>query len=57
MIKVMKRDGEISKFMLEKIDNAITKAFLATENKYTEDIIHLLSLRVTSDFQKKLVTR
>lgn len=54
MIKVVKRDGEISEFKLDKIDNAITKAFLATENQYTEDIINLLSLRVTSDFQKKI---
>lgn len=54
MINVVKRDGEISEFKLNKIEGAITKAFQATENEYTEDIINLLSLRVTSDFQKKI---
>lgn len=57
MIKVVKRDGEISEFKLEKIKNAITKAFQATENEYTEDIINLLSLRVTSDFQKDITNQ
>ncbi|HAU85235.1 MAG TPA: ribonucleoside triphosphate reductase, partial [Lachnospiraceae bacterium] len=57
MIKVVKRDGEISEFKLEKIKNAITKAFQATENEYTEDIISLLSLRVTSDFQKDIINQ
>ena len=54
MINVVKRDGEISEFKLDKIEGAVTKAFQATENEYTEDIISLLSLRVTSDFQKKI---
>lgn len=54
MFKVVKRDGKISEFELDKIENAITKAFEATGNEYTEDIINLLSLRVTSDFQKKI---
>lgn len=54
MINVVKRDGEISEFELSKIGAAITKAFQATENEYTEDIINLLSLRVTSDFQKRI---
>lgn len=54
MIKVVKRDGEISEFKLNKIEGAIAKAFQATENEYTEDIINLLSLRVTSDFQKRI---
>lgn len=57
MIRVVKRDGEISEFKLEKIKNAITKAFQATENEYTEDIINLLSLRVTSDFQKNITNQ
>ncbi len=55
MINVVKRDGEITAFELEKIKNAITKAFQATENEYTEDIINLLALRVTSDFQKSIL--
>ncbi|BBF41437.1 ribonucleotide reductase of class III (anaerobic), large subunit [Lachnospiraceae bacterium KM106-2] len=53
MIQVIKRDGEIAKFDLSKISDAIGKAFVATNKVYTEDIINLLSLRVTSDFQDK----
>ncbi|WP_029502024.1 ribonucleoside triphosphate reductase [Lachnoclostridium phytofermentans] len=54
MIKVVKRDGEIAEFALSKISSAIAKAFNATQKLYNEDIINLLSLRVTSDFQTKL---
>ena len=54
MIKVVKRDGEIAEFALSKINSAIAKAFNATQKLYNEDIINLLSLRVTSDFQTKL---
>lgn len=54
MINVLKRDGEIAEFDISKIAGAIKKAFDATENLYDEDIINLLSLRVTSDFQKKI---
>ncbi|SFR76422.1 ribonucleoside triphosphate reductase [Anaeromicropila populeti] len=53
MIAVVKRDGEITAFELCKIANAISKAFNATEKLYDEDIINLLALRVTSDFQNK----
>ncbi len=54
MINVIKRDGQIAEFNLGKISEAITKAFKATEKFYTEEIISLLALRVTSDFQKKI---
>ena len=54
MIQVIKRDGEIAEFNLEKISAAITKAFDATEKYYTEDIINLLALRVTAEFQDKV---
>lgn len=54
MIKVVKRDGEIAEFNLSKISNAIAKAFDATKKVYNEDIIHLLALRVTSEFQKQV---
>lgn len=54
MFKVIKRDGEIAEFDLKKIGAAIKKAFEAKEMNYTEDIIDLLSLRVTSDFQSKI---
>ncbi|MSS62304.1 ribonucleoside triphosphate reductase [Velocimicrobium porci] len=54
MIHVIKRDGEIADFRLEKIGEAIKKAFHATDKIYNEDIINLLALRVTSDFQEKI---
>jgi len=38
MINVVKRDGEIAEFNLSKISDAITKAFLATNKSYTDEI-------------------
>lgn len=54
MINVVKRDGEIASFNLNKISAAISKAFKATNKMYTDDIINLLVLRVTADFQEKV---
>lgn len=54
MINVLKRDGQVAEFNLKKISEAITKAFKATEKYDTEEIISLLALRVTADFQKKI---
>jgi len=54
MINVIKRDGQVAEFDLKKISEAITKAFKATKMFDTEEIISLLSLRVTADFQKKV---
>ena len=54
MFKVIKRDGEIADFDLKKISSAIKKAFEATDTNYNTDMIELLSLRVTSDFQKQI---
>ena len=54
MIQVIKRDGEIAEFNLGKITEAIKKAFKATNKDYTEEILQLLSLRVTADFQGKM---
>ncbi|WP_281533034.1 ribonucleoside triphosphate reductase [Anaerocolumna aminovalerica] len=54
MINVVKRDGEIAGFNLTKIAEAISKAFKATDKFYTDDIINLLALRVTADFQDKV---
>lgn len=49
MFLVVKRDGETVEFHLEKISSAIKKAFKATGKSYTDDIIDLLSIRVTSE--------
>lgn len=54
MIQVVKRDGENADFSLNKITEAIKKAFDATQKVYNHEILELLSLRVTADFQDKL---
>ncbi|MBP5598465.1 MAG: ribonucleoside triphosphate reductase, partial [Pseudobutyrivibrio sp.] len=54
MFDVVKRDGEIAEFNLGKINDAIAKAFEATGKEYNDDIIGLLSLRVSADFQSKI---
>jgi len=54
MFSVVKRDGEIADFNLAKINDAIMKAFEACEKQYNNDIIDLLALRVTADFQPKM---
>ncbi|MGN0385504.1 MAG: ribonucleoside triphosphate reductase [Lachnospiraceae bacterium] len=54
MLQVIKRDGERVDFTLNKISDAIMKAFTATEMQYSNDIVDLLALRVSADFQKKI---
>lgn len=54
MFQVIKRDGSKSDFTLTKINDAIMKAFTATQMSYNNDIIDLLALRVTADFQKRV---
>lgn len=54
MYQVRKRDGNTVAFDIQKIANAIQKAFEGCNKSYTEDVIQLLALRVTSDFQNKI---
>ena len=54
MFRVVKRDGDIHDFTLNKISGAIVKAFEATDVQYTNDIVDLLTLRVVADFQPKV---
>ena len=54
MFHVIKRNGETADFTLTKIDDVIMKAFNATDMETTNDIIDLLALRVTADFQDKV---
>ena len=54
MFQVVKRDGELDEFKLSKITSAIHKAFDAKDKNYSNDMIDLLGLRVTSDFQNKI---
>ncbi len=54
MFSVIKRDGERTDFVLSRIGDAIRKAFDACEMQYNNDIIDMLALRVTADFQPKI---
>ena len=54
MYQVVKRDGAIADFNIEKISIAITKAFEATNTEYTPDIIDFITLKVTADYQSKI---
>lgn len=54
MLQVIKRNGEVAAFNLTRINDAIMKAFRATDVEFTNDIVDLLALRVTADFQEKV---
>ena len=54
MITVVKRDESRQEFNIGKISSAIEKAFMAEHKFYTKDIIDMLALRVTADFNKKI---
>ena len=54
MFQVIKRDGQTADFVLTKINEVIMKAFNATQMQYNNDIVDLLALRVTADFQDKV---
>ncbi len=54
MYKVIKRDGNITTFDLKKIKHAMKRAFDACHQSYTDEVIDLIALRVTSDFQTKI---
>ena len=54
MFQVKKRDDSIVEFNLEKIEAAIEKAFKAENKDFTKEIIQLLALRVTSEFNPKI---
>ena len=54
MLNVKKRDGNIVPFDLKKIEGAIEKAFKGLNKNYSQDIIELLALKVTADFNSKV---
>ena len=54
MYQVVKRDGKVCDFNISKISVAITKAFEAQGKQFTPDIIDLLALKVTSDYEAKI---
>ena len=54
MFTVLKRDGKIVEFNVQKISDAISLAFDAQERNYTPNIIDFLALKVTADFEPKI---
>ena len=54
MYKVLKRDGKEVQFDLAKIGVAIRKAFDSVDRQYNQDIIDMLALKVTADYEKKI---
>ena len=54
MYKVRKRDGKIVAFKLEKISDAIIRAFEALDKDYDKEVVDFLALKVTSDFNDKV---
>lgn len=54
MYQVIKRTGETVDFNIKKIENAIVRAFVATNKNYNEDIIQMLALRASSRFSDKV---
>ena len=54
MYRVVKRDGTPADFNISKISSAITRAFEAQNKNYTQDIIDLLALKVTADYEPKI---
>ena len=54
MYQVRKRDGSVTEFNIQKISDAIRKAFDACDRQYTDSVIDLIALKVTSDFEPKV---
>ena len=54
MYQIVKRDGSIAEFTIDKITAAITKAFEAVGREYNPSIINLIALNVTSDYESKI---
>ncbi|MBQ3662741.1 MAG: ribonucleoside triphosphate reductase [Clostridia bacterium] len=54
MYMVVKRDGKVVDFDIDKIRVAITKAFDALEKQYHPTVINMLALQVTADFESKI---
>ena len=54
MFRVEKRDGTITDFQVAKVSEAIGKAFEASEKRYSPEMLDMISLHVTADFQNKI---
>ena len=54
MYQVVKRDGKVTDFNISRITVAVTQAFEALEKQYNPNIIDLLALKVTADYEPKI---
>ena len=54
MYYVSKRDGKIVDFDINKIADAIKKAFDATGTEFNDSVIDFLALKVSADFLPKI---
>ncbi|MBO8436669.1 MAG: ribonucleoside triphosphate reductase [Spirochaetes bacterium] len=54
MYQVVKRDGKTVAFDIQKISNAIKKAFDSIEKPFDDNVIDFISLKVTADFSQKI---
>ena len=54
MYQVTKRDGALVDFDIQKISQAIIKAFDAQGTQYNPDVIDFMALKVTADFEPKI---
>ncbi len=54
MYQVLKRDGDIVEFDIQKITTAIKKAFEACNKQYNDSIIDFIGLKVTANFEPKI---
>ncbi len=54
MYQVVKRDGKTVAFDIQKISNAIKKAFDSIEKPFDDNVIDFISLKVTADFASKV---
>ena len=54
MYNVVKRDGKLVNFDIQKISDAIKQAFDACQKAYNQDVIDFLALKVTADFTDKI---
>lgn len=54
MYKVRKRDGKIVAFDINRVKDAIIKAFEAEDKKYDENVVDFLALKITADFEPKI---
>ena len=54
MCDVIKRNGSHAKFDIQKVIHAMEKAFLAEEKTVFPDVLEMLAIQVTADFQSKV---